>query len=69
MFIVRSFTLAAFCMQVWDMRTKAQIFCLSGHENTVCAVLTQPTVSYVALPTKLLCSSSIYREGDFFLWF
>jgi pleiotropic regulator 1 len=29
---------------VWDMRTKAQIFALSGHENTVCSVITQATV-------------------------
>jgi pleiotropic regulator 1 len=30
--------------RVWDMRTKAQIFALSGHENTVCSVITQATV-------------------------
>eukprot|EP00878_Enallax_costatus_P016445 GHUV01017249.1.p1 GENE.GHUV01017249.1~~GHUV01017249.1.p1 ORF type:complete len:212 (+),score=74.90 GHUV01017249.1:1975-2610(+) len=29
--------------RVWDMRTKTQIFALSGHTNTVAAVLTQPT--------------------------
>ena len=26
------------------MRTKAQVFALSGHENTVCSVITQATV-------------------------
>lgn len=29
--------------RVWDMRTKTQVFALSGHTNTVAAVLTQPT--------------------------
>ena len=27
--------------RVWDMRTKVQVHCLSGHEN-VCSILTQP---------------------------
>lgn len=29
--------------RIWDMRTKLQIFCLSGHDNTVCSILTRPT--------------------------
>ncbi|KAF3782958.1 pleiotropic regulatory locus 1 protein [Nymphaea thermarum] len=28
-------------IMVWDVRTKAQSFALSGHENTVCSVFTQ----------------------------
>ena len=35
---------STFNVQVWDMRTKAQVFALSGHENTVCSVITQATV-------------------------
>ena len=27
--------------RVWDVRTKAQVFCLSGHENTVLSIITQ----------------------------
>ena len=36
-------------VQVWDMRTKAQIHCLTGHTNTVASVKTQaadPQVRY-----------------------
>jgi hypothetical protein len=46
------------------MRTKAQIFCLSGHENTVCAVLTQPTVSDSTFPVvqKLVGESKAVRH-------
>ncbi|KAJ6897871.1 protein pleiotropic regulatory locus 1-like [Populus alba x Populus x berolinensis] len=29
--------------QVWDIRTKVQVFALSGHDNTVCSVFTRPT--------------------------
>lgn len=28
--------------RVWDMRTKVQIHCLSGHTDNVAAVLAQP---------------------------
>ncbi|KAL5988264.1 hypothetical protein ACLOJK_036027 [Asimina triloba] len=28
---------------VWDIRSKAQIFALSGHDNTVCSVFSRPT--------------------------
>lgn len=27
--------------RVWDMRTKSQVFCLSGHASTVCSILAQ----------------------------
>ena len=27
--------------RVWDIRTKAQVHCLSGHQNTVCSVISQ----------------------------
>lgn len=37
--------------RVWDMRTKLQVFALSGHTNTVASVLTQPTDPQV----RLLC--------------
>ncbi|CAH8306081.1 unnamed protein product [Eruca vesicaria subsp. sativa] len=29
--------------RVWDIRTKMQIFALTGHDNTVCSVFTRPT--------------------------
>lgn len=29
--------------RVWDIRTKLQVHCLSGHDNTVASILTQPT--------------------------
>lgn len=29
--------------RVWDMRSKVQVHCLSGHDNTVCSILTEPT--------------------------
>ncbi|RRT56976.1 hypothetical protein B296_00038417 [Ensete ventricosum] len=29
---------------VWDIRTKAMVMALSGHENTVCSVFARPTV-------------------------
>ena len=32
-----------FC-QVWDIRSKAMVFALSGHDNTVCSVFARPTV-------------------------
>ena len=27
--------------RVWDMRTKVQVHCLSGHDDTVCSILAQ----------------------------
>jgi pleiotropic regulator 1 len=35
--------------RVWDMRTKVQVFALSGHTNTVAAILSQPTDPQVRL--------------------
>lgn len=29
--------------RVWDIRTKVQVHCLSGHEDTVSAILAMPT--------------------------
>ena len=29
--------------RVWDIRTKVQVHCLSGHEDTVAAILAMPT--------------------------
>ena len=29
--------------RVWDMRTKVQVHCLTGHDDTVCSILSQPT--------------------------
>ncbi len=29
--------------RVWDMRSKVQAFVLSGHDDTVCSILSQPT--------------------------
>ncbi|CAI5993568.1 unnamed protein product [Closterium sp. NIES-65] len=41
---------------VWDVRTKAQIFALAGHDNTVCSVIAQATATVSALPcTSLPC--------------
>lgn len=37
-------------LQVWDMRTKAQVHCLAGHTNTVADVVCQevdPQVGFV----------------------
>ncbi|XP_049931841.1 protein pleiotropic regulatory locus 1-like isoform X2 [Nymphaea colorata] len=31
--------------RVWDIRTKAQSFALSRHENTVCSVFTQAVIT------------------------
>ena len=35
--------------RVWDMRTKVQVHCLTGHENTVCSILTQPVDPQVSV--------------------
>lgn len=29
--------------RVWDMRTKVQVHCLSGHEDSVSSIITNPT--------------------------
>jgi hypothetical protein len=33
---------AAVC-RIWDMRTKVQVFALTGHEDTVGSIIMQPT--------------------------
>lgn len=35
--------------RVWDIRTKVQVHCLSGHEDTVAAILALPTDPQVGL--------------------
>jgi pleiotropic regulator 1 len=52
--------------RVWDMRTKVQIHCLSGHDETVCSILTQGTDPQVRLrtaqhPCVSVCPSSAAR--------
>lgn len=50
--------------RVWDMRTKVQVFCLSGHNDTVCSILTQgmdPQVSARCLQ-RLGCSDCTLRS-------
>jgi len=44
------------------MRTKAQIFALGGHDNTVCAVFAQATVRIppTALPPRRHCYYSYF---------
>lgn len=49
--------------QVWDIRTKTQIFALSGHENSVCSVFTRPTVRRSA-PLFILFSLAIDSTSD-----
>jgi len=29
--------------RVWDMRSKVQVHCLTGHDDTVCSILSQGT--------------------------
>lgn len=36
--------------RVWDMRTKLQVFALSGHTNTVAAIVSQATDPQVSRP-------------------
>ncbi len=36
--------------RVWDIRTKVQVHCLSGHEDTVAAILAMPTDPQVRQP-------------------
>jgi hypothetical protein len=41
---VRLFRFCLLCAQVWDIRTKAHVAALTGHDNTVCSVFSRPTV-------------------------
>lgn len=53
--------------RVWDMRTKVQIHCLSGHDDTVCSILSQPTdpqVPYRRLPEPLSHSWQVLFAGE-----
>lgn len=48
--------------RVWDMRTKVQVHCLSGHDETVADILantTRPEVSMPLLTAVTYASSSI----------
>lgn len=40
--------------RVWDMRTKVQVHCLSGHDDTVCSILSQGVDPQARRP--LLCA-------------
>ena len=33
--------------RVWDMRTKVQVHCLAGHDDTVASILANPTAPEV----------------------
>ena len=37
--------------RVWDMRSKVQVHCLTGHDDTVCSILSQGTDPQVTLHT------------------
>lgn len=37
--------------RVWDMRTKVQVHCLTGHDDTVCSILSQATDPQVCPPS------------------
>ena len=39
--------------RVWDMRSKVQAFVLSGHDDTVCSILSQPTDPQVSCFNEL----------------
>ena len=43
--------------RVWDMRTKVQVHCLAGHDDTVASILANPTSPEVCclLPQALSC--------------
>jgi WD40 repeat protein len=45
--------------RVWDMRTKHQIHCLTGHDNTVGAILTKGVDPQVRSLHVNLCSLSL----------
>lgn len=46
--------------RVWDMRTKLQVHCLSGHTQTVCSILAQPTDPQVCAYRSLARKVYIY---------
>ena len=46
--------------RVWDMRTKVQIHCLTGHDDTVCSILSQPTDPQVCIVLLHLLSYAAF---------
>lgn len=46
--------------RVWDIRTKVQVHCLSGHEDTVAAILAMPTDPQVSFH----CWSCMKQAAD-----
>ena len=49
-------------MQVWDIRTKMQIFALTGHDNTVCSVFTRPTVRLLSCVVVVLSLQLFFQN-------
>ncbi len=47
--------------RVWDIRTKVQVHCLSGHEDTVSAILAMPTDPQVGEVCMDCCLSTCNR--------
>ena len=46
--------------RVWDMRTKVQVHCLAGHDDTVASILANPTSPEVCCQQSLqgsVCSA------------
>ena len=50
--------------RVWDMRTKVQVHCLAGHDDTVASILANPTSPEVSLLTQA-CNQANQRAGTF----
>jgi hypothetical protein len=54
---------------VWDMRSKVQVHCLTGHDDTVCSILSQGTDPQVTpcppplYPTSELSYPWLYFGG------
>ncbi|KAG2702125.1 hypothetical protein I3760_06G075900 [Carya illinoinensis] len=49
-------------MQVWDICSKAQIFALTGHDNTICSVFTRPVDPKLLL--ALMTQPSSFGTSD-----
>jgi hypothetical protein len=58
---VRLFWFYLPCAQVWDIRTKAHVSALTGHDNTVCSVFARPTVRK---PFDLLQAITILSSSE-----
>lgn len=52
--------------RVWDMRTKVQVHCLSGHDQTVCSILSQATDPQVCERARkgAWCGLCVGRVGE-----